>query len=340
MSALSVAHMMRPNTLLSVLNKAWRLNRILTAALVFQMLLIPFIVVGMIVDPKELVGVFAWNKPMKFALSGLIYGATFLWLLTFVQGRRRWVQLAASVTGIALIGEQILINMQVIRGVPSHFNTATAFDGAVYTIMGVMIFALSAFNLLLAIWLIIQGLPNRSFAWAIRFGVLASFAAMLVGNLMTGNITEAQQAAFAESGMSTMVGAHSVGVEMGGPGLPFLGWSTVGGDLRVAHFVGLHGMQAMPLFALWLLTPGMCRRLTEKQRVRFTIVAGIVYLAWTGLLTWQAMRGQSIVAMDSQTLLAYVALVTVAGIAGLWIWYSGRQNQSLPERSVDKPVWQ
>jgi hypothetical protein len=40
---------------------------------------------------------------------------------------------------------------------------------------------------------------------------------------------------------------HSVGAE--GGRVFFFGWNRSGGDLRIAHFLGIHAQQAIPLLA-------------------------------------------------------------------------------------------
>jgi putative copper export protein len=110
-----------------------------------------------------------------------------------------------------------------------------------------------------------------------------------------------------------VAGAHTVGAPDGGPGLPGTGWSVDHGDLRVPHFVGLHALQALPLFALWLRR----RRLPDRVRVRLTGVAAASYAALFGILVWQALRGQSLMSADAAmlTVVAAWALLTGAGAA-------------------------
>lgn len=43
-------------------------------------------------------------------------------------------------------------------------------------------------------------------------------------------------------------GGPTFGAIAGGAVLPLLGWSATGGDLRVAHFLGIHAQQLLPLF--------------------------------------------------------------------------------------------
>ncbi len=292
----------------NLLRKAWQLNWLLTLAGLLHLVLIPLLLLAMWVDPKVITGANAWIKPLKFAISLPIYSFTLTWLLTYIQGRPRLVQSIAYVTGAVAIIETVLITLQVIRGTTSHFNVSTAFDAAVFSVMGTAITILAVMNLLTVILLSRQRMENLVFATALRLGVLISFVGMIVAFLMTSGPTPTQLAALEAGGDVTMIGAHSVGVEDGSAGLPLVGWSTVGGDLRVPHFVGLHGIQVLPLLGLLFSRRGT-RRFTQGQRTGFIWTLGLGYVGWLVLLTWQALRGQSIVMLDAQTGLAYLLLL-------------------------------
>ena len=294
--------------------RAWAANPLLTLAGLANLALIPLFLLAALVDPRTITGAPAWIKPLKFAISIVLFSATFLWLLTFVQGRPRLVKWAAAITGLGLLVETALIAMQVVRGTTSHFNVSTPFDAAVFSLMGGFITAVSVCTLLLAILLIRQHLPDPAFAWSLRLGVLVTFVGMAVAFLMTTPTAAQLEAARAGAGMA-VAGAHSVGVADGGPGLPLLGWSTVGGDLRVPHFFGLHAMQVLPLLGGLLGLAWARRRLSERQRLALVWTAGLAYLGLVALLTWQALRGQSIVAPDALTLAAFAVLAGSAALA-------------------------
>jgi len=283
------------------LARAWAFNQLLTLAGLLHLILIPLLGLAWVLDPKTILGAPAWIKPLKFALSGGIYCLTFVWLLTYVQGWPRLVKFAANATGFAVLLETILIIVQVGRGTTSHFNVSTALDSMIFSTMGMFIVLVAMLNLLIAIRLTWQNLPDPVFAWGLRLGILISFVGMLEAGFMVGGPTPMQRAELEAGKPFTAIGAHSVGVEDGGPGLPLVGWSTVGGDLRVPHFFGLHGMQLLP-FVGWLLTRPRARRLlTVKQRLALVWTTGLGYLGLVGILTWQALRGQSVVAPDGAT---------------------------------------
>ena len=110
----------------------------------------------------------------------------------------------------------------------------------------------------------------------------------------------------------SLAGAHTIGAPDGGPGLPVVGWSTEAGDLRAAHFVGLHGLQAMPL-AAWLV--GRRQRLGVGRRVALVWTAAGLHGGLVLVLAWQALRGQPLVAPDATTLGALAGLLAAAAIA-------------------------
>ena len=111
------------------------------------------------------------------------------------------------------------------------------------------------------------------------------------------------------------MGVHGVGVADGGPGLPFVGWSTAGGDIRVAHFVGLHALQIVPLLGIFV-NRRFRQRLSDGRRTALVVIGGLGYLGLVLLLLWQALRAQPLIAPDTLTLVALAGLVTVVSVAG------------------------
>jgi hypothetical protein len=156
-----------------------------------------------------------------------------------------------------------------------------------------------------------QGMPDRTTTWAVRLGMVLLLLGMVQAFLMI--MPTAQQLAIDD--MPTQ-GAHAVGVPDGGPGMPLTGWSTTGGDLRIGHFVGIHALQAMLLLGMllsWLIPDPV-------RRVRLVIVSGCAYFGLFALLTWQALRGQSLVHPDALTVAAFAVLAVATGLAAALSW--------------------
>lgn len=296
-------------SLRDVAARAWTINRPLTVSVALMLLTFAGTLVGLLVDPRVITGAPAWLKPLKFAISISLYSATFVWLLSFVRGHRRIVRLVAWATTVGLLIEMALIVMQVIRGTTSHFNVSTPFNSAVFGIMGGTIVCVWTAGLVLGIVLLRQHLPDRAFAWSLRLGILISLVGMGVAFFMTSPTAAQRTASRAGHGLP-IAGAHSVGVADGGPGLPITHWSTVGGDLRVPHFVGLHALQLLPLFGWLLMRYGT--RWQAGTRTALVWIAGLTHLGLVGILTWQALRGQPLIAPDGGTLIALGLLAFAA----------------------------
>jgi hypothetical protein len=243
-----------------------------------------------------------------------------------VQGHPRLVGLTATLTAIAVVVETAIILVQAARGVRSHFNFTTPFDATLFGLMGNFAMLIGVMHLLALALLIRQRLPDPAFAWSLRLGLFIALVGMAVGFLMISNRPPSQQAELEAGRQPQYLGAHSVGVEDGGPGLPFVNWSIQGGDLRVAHFVGLHGMQVLPLIG-FIVTRRFANILSERRRTVLVWIAGLGYLGFVLLLIWQALRGQSVIAPDAATLAALGGLfVAVAAIGALVV--AGRKAQS------------
>jgi hypothetical protein len=206
----------------------------------------------------------------------------------------------------------VIIVGAVGAGTTSHFNVSTPTAAALWSVMGTSIAVVWLVTLVIAALLWRAADADAARRLAIRAGLVIGLAGMAVAFLMTGPTAEQLD------DFHGIAGAHAVGAPDDGPGLPFLGWSTTGGDLRVPHFIGMHALQALPLlaFALLALSRRFPRLAGQSIRLRLVLTAAVVYAGTVLLVTWQALRGQSLIHPDAVTLSAS-ALVVLAGLAGL-----------------------
>ncbi len=288
----------------------WRTDARLTAVGFAMMALLAATSVALLVDPREVLGAPLWMKPAKFAASIAIYTLTLAWVFTYLPDWVRTRRIVSWVTAVTLVLEIVIIDVQAWRGTTSHFNVGTLVDGVLFTIMGLAIVAqtLTACAVAVALWK--QRFSDRAIGWALRFGMTITIIGAMTGGLMTRPTREQLDNERAGHRM-TVAGAHTVGAPDGGPGLPGTGWSREHGDIRVAHFVGLHALQMLSLVALVFAGRGW----PDARRVRIVWAISASYASMFALLLWQALRGQSVTAPDAATLTALAAWAVLTALA-------------------------
>jgi hypothetical protein len=177
--------------------------------------------------------------------------------------------------------------------------------------MGVSIVCIWLSMLLLTVLLFRQPFARSAWGWSLRLGMILALFGTGSGGFMA--MPNSQQLAEAHAtGRLPIAGAHTVGAPDGGRGLPVTGWSADHGDLRIAHFLGMHGLQVLPLLAWW-----MARRARASERTQRNLIfaATTSYLALFGLILWQAFRGQSIAKPDGLTLESFAMWLVATALA-------------------------
>ena len=291
-------------------NLFWRGSKPLTVTGLTMLGVLVLAVVGLVVDPRVVTGAPVWLKPAKFASSIAIYAFTLAWMFSYLDRWPRTRRVVEWTTAGAMAIEMVIIAGQAARGTTSHFNTGTRLDLVLFSLMGaaIVVQTLSTIAVAAALWR--TRFADRALGWAMRLGMTITIIGAFSGGLMTSPTRQQLQAARPGQPM-TVSGAHTVGAPDGGPGLPGTGWSTTHGDLRVAHFVGLHALQALPLLA-WLLRR---RHVGEALRVRWINIAGVSYVALFTILLTQALRAQSILAPDALTIALFSGWALLTGAA-------------------------
>ena len=256
-----------------------------------------------ILDSRQLLGVSVWEKPIKFYISVAIFSFTYSWLSSFLTRGGRWVRLTGLVIAVSLAVEIVIILAMASLGETSHFNVSTPSAIAIWSIMATFISIVLFSTVFISLMILFQKQQVFNLKLALALGSINTAVGMGLAYLMTWP-TAAQLANY-----QGIAGAHAVGVSDGGPGLPFLGWSTVAGDLRVGHFFGLHSIQvAAILLAISLMLP-------LAFRIPLIVVGNITWLGFVGLVTWQSLRAEPFASPSETTLVGYAVLLSVAALS-------------------------
>jgi hypothetical protein len=290
------------------LDLLWRTDQPLTAYGLTMVTGFVLTATLLVADPRTIAGAPAWLKPAKFAISTAIYSLTLAWMFRYLREWPRIRKVVSRTTVLVFLVEIPIIDLQAWRGMTSHFNVSTPLNATLFAVMGIGILIQTMVSSVLAVAVWRQHFADAPMGWALRAGLTLTIIGALVGGLMT-QPTPAQLAEFRQTHRMIVAGAHTVGAPDGGPGLPGTGWSTEHGDLRVPHFVGLHAVQALGLFAV-----AIRRRAAGRGAVRLVQFAAFSYLALFVILLWQAWRGESVVAPGATTLLALAAWALASAI--------------------------
>ena len=209
-----------------------------------------------LVDHRQILGINAWMKPMKFFFSIWIMSWTMGWLLYYLQYRRA-VVVYSWVLIISMIIETGIISIQSARGLRSHFNVSTSLDAALFAVMGAVISLFTIWTIYICYLFFRQkefSIPVV-FLWGIRIGMIIFILSALEGGLMVHYLR------------------HTIGGPDGSRGLPIVNWSRIYGDLRVAHFFGLHALQIIPLLSYFVVS-------SKKELFLFSIIYTLMVAAF------------------------------------------------------------
>jgi hypothetical protein len=185
------------------------------------------------------------------------------WLLYYLDSAKK-IRRYSMLIFISMLFENGLIITQAIRNTTSHFNITSTINGIIFNLMGMFILLFTITIILVCISFFRQKqfpIPE-AYVWGIRLGILFFLFFSLEGGAMLGLLK------------------HTVGGPDGGPGLPVVNWSSQYGDLRIAHFIGIHSLQVLPLFGNYF----------SKTKTQ-TVIFSFVYFLLASALFLQAMKG-------------------------------------------------
>lgn len=227
----------------------------------------------------SLQGDVSWRKPILFGESFGLTAIFIAWVMTFLPKRRLAGWLLSLTLGLANAYEVVWVSLQQWRGVPSHFNAGTPFDGSLFAMAGISIAFTGIVILVVTIWSFLRLDAPSSFLWAIRMGLVLLAAGQIFGIPML------------------RLGSHTF---------------APAGNMKMPHALSLHALQVLPVLA-WLLS---FANWSEARRMRIVLVAAVGYVAPVVVSAFQAFSGRA--PFDLGVLTALVSVVGVLMLAGAY----------------------
>lgn len=277
-----------------------------------SLLAIPF-------DDRMIQGESVWIKAFKFGFSFFTYCLSLAWLLSHMTKLRRTGWAFGTLFAVISAAEVGVIVAAAAAGTYSHFNASEgAFNQVVqlaFQFVPVMFLA----NLVIAVIVLFQRIGDKAVTAVVRWGLLLSSLGMFAAFFIVTVGGQGKRTAVDANGTEVPLNAgHGVG-DLDGNGMFLTGWSTTGGDMRVPHFIGLHGIQVLIGVAMLLGFLAARRAWLRDERVRAAVVRWLAvgYLGVFATAVVQAVRGQSFIAPDAASLAGFAAsiLLATAGIA-------------------------
>lgn len=243
-----------------------RERRLARYGFVLLALLVP-LALAWALDDRVLRDANVWIKPFKFTLSVAVLALTTAWFVGHLPAARRTHRSVDWIVGL-LMGsgtfELVYITLQAALGQASHYNETDLLHTVMYTLMGIGALVLTATQPMLA-WQLHRhpdATRPRVYRHAVLLGLVLTFVLGAGAGMLLGNRPPASA----------------------GATLPVLGWSLAGGDLRPAHFVGIHAEQLLPFIAQAALAARL-RRPAWAAWVMWGF-AGVYMMLFGALAVW------------------------------------------------------
>lgn len=205
----------------------------------------------------------SWYKPFKFAFSTFLFAWAMAWYCYYLPSFN--IQLF-NWSVIILLGFEIFyIAFQASKGQLSHYNLSTPIYTALYSTMALAATLVTLYTAYVGLLFFTNSFPELPdyYVWAIRLGIMIFVIFSFEGFAMGSRLN------------------HSVGALNDNSNLFVLGWSKTVGDLRVAHFIGMHALQILPLLSYYVF-----------KNTKLTLGLSVVYGLLALLTLIQALKGR------------------------------------------------